>query len=99
MDKITLDEFESYGVRLRFKSPIEVEVKSDDIYWTAEIDALHVFAVGDTLDALEIDLHAEICDQWRGLASEPDEALTIRAVKLKHRMLDAIEEIKDGNDE
>lgn len=82
----------------RFKTVIDLPIRrdaDDDLFVIRYEDlGIHVFA--ETRDQLKLELAEQICLLWDTYAGEEDDKLTPKALVLKKRIIEAIEEIADA---
>lgn len=96
LSPIPLDIIHSNNVALKFKSPLHLEPKLDETeqLYCVTFPELNIDVYEYTREDLENALSEQIVFLWNEYAKEADDNLTEKAISLKNKLLNFIEEAK-----
>ena len=92
MEPLRLARFEHEGVLYKLKEPLMVSVEYLDGVWIYHNESINLWGYARRrVDAIR-DLHATFDYLWHEFAEEDDSVLDEKALGIKHRLLDMVEQ-------
>ena len=91
-----VNEVEHGGVRLRFKQPVQLQPRLNEDnpqFVNVEEPSLGLDAFAGTVSDLMDEVAEDLVVVWKQYARAPDAELSPKALELKRRLLDAVEEL------
>ena len=90
-EPIRIARFEHGGAIYKLRESVAFEVEFADGVWIYSNERLRLWGYADKREEALAELAEAFDDQYREIALEEDAALDLKAVQLKHRLLDLVE--------